>query len=362
MIVESQEKTTEKITPFYSNFYWTESNEAKWILKKRECLPIEIVDDPSNEYIEFDHGEFDRSKITDHSVKSHDEVFINGEKYKVTSVEEGKVFAKKIQPEKTQVEGNPENKEEEDEVFELSQVKFIMKLNFLILGYTKTHLIENVEINYNSQISTLKDIISEILIIPFQYIKIFHNETVLDPSNSISSTEIKDRDTLLVSFENSEILKMVRSSSRDYSMSDKKHLIVFTVDKPIMVYGFGFWKNYYSATARYDFKLYEINEDGSRMLVCKLDNVVIDGELDSNGVMRSDIKKPVLLKANTKYHAYVYYLLDLNTYYSYSCSSEVFAEGVLFRFFKVNEPEHRCEISSGHLPHIYFKIYNPYQD
>lgn len=349
MIVEGQEHKQEHKQIFNSKFYWTESSEGKWYLEKRECLPVEVPLNPDHEFIEFDHGEYDHTKDDSKKVNSGDWVICSEGKFKVDKIEEEKVYL---------------DNGVEPLVLDLPHVKKFLNLNFLIMGVKKTYLLESMEISLNSYISDVRGIIAEYLILPEDLFILNFKDKVIECTSSVHELEIQEGDTMLVGFKSAEEIIFKRSSSRDYYWIDKKNLVPFKVDKNIIVSAFGFWRNYNSTpVAVYDFFLYEIAPDETRSLVCEILNVRVDPiECDTQGVKKVSIEKPVILKANLKYVAYVYYKLDLGTYHSYSCSSEQTVNGVRFNFLDMSEPGHRCSTSAGHVPRIYFKIYNPYED
>jgi hypothetical protein len=349
MIVEGSQEQNKPDQKFLNTaYYWSEQPESRWILTKRECIPAENNKNSDFDYIEFDHGDWSHSNDEDHKILSGDKVLYNGVKYIVDKIEDDKVFIK--------IES------EESTSYEISQVKKILNLNFLILGKTKSFLLNKIEVNYNASISKLHEIISEYLMIPENTFSLHFKEKIIEVSY-LYELEIKDEETILVSFKNLEESKYVRSSSRDYYWSDKKNLIPFKVDKSIIVTAFGFWRNYNSTPlAQYDFYFYEYFGEGKKSLMASMNVTVDTNSCDSQGIKKVNLEKPVILKANGKYLAYVYYKLDLSTYYSYSCSTQQTVDGVKFTFFDMSEPDHRCSTSGGHLPHIYFKIYNPYEE
>jgi hypothetical protein len=351
MIVEGSQQESKFEKKFFNTcYYWSEQHESKWVLEKRECIPAENNKNSDLDFIEFDHSEWNHNNEENHKVVSGDKVLFNDLKFIVDKIEDEKVYLKK-------------EAEEESLSYEISQVKKILNLNFLILGVTKTFLLENIEVNYNESISKLKEIISEYLMIPDNIINLNFKEKAIECSY-LYELEIKDMDTILVAFKTCEESKYVRSASRDYYWGDKKNLIPFNVNNSIFVTALGFWRNYNSTPlAQYDFFLYEYSGDGKKNLIASIMNVTVEtNTCDSQGIKKVELDKPVILKANVKYLAYVYYKLELNTYYSYSCSPEQTVDGVKFTFTDMVEPEHRVCSSGGHLPHIYFKIFNPYQE
>jgi hypothetical protein len=340
-------QSIKKSQSFLNNLIWKESNKGKFYLDKRECLPVESSSENEPEILCFDMDGYEEEKVN-HNINSGDWVISELGKSEVSKIEEDLVYLKIG---------------EEEVPITIENVKNKLFLNFLILGKTKNHFIEKIPFSLKTEILEIKKNLSEYLNISADPIEISHKDKILSNETILQSLEINENDTLLISFLQKDEFIFKRSQSKDYSWYDQKNVIPFTVDKSVLVYAFGFWRHTDSVPSTYDFTLYEEKEDGSRILVTQMSNVkVMPSECDSNYVKRVQLPKEILLKGEVKYRAYVYYKTsDQRTYFSYSASSDQTFEGVRFKFTDTVEDGHRCSSTSGHLPYIYFKHFNPWQ-
>jgi hypothetical protein len=347
--VSTQTQNTNSSTKasFLNQFIWKESSKGKFFLDKRECFTAESTQEAYTEILTFDMEGYERDPEGLTTFQPGETVVSELGKLEVVKVEENQVFLKMG----------------EDEIpVPMESVKNKLNLNFLILGKTKNHLIEKVLITLSSDFSSIKNLLSEYLSIPSESITLSFKENIISNETVLHKLEIAEEDTILVSFALRDELVFKRSGNKDYSWYDAKNVIPFNVDKNILVSAFGFWRHTDNVLATYDFSLYEMRSDGSKHLVTQLNGVkVLTSECDSEYIKKVSVT-PLLLKAGTNYKAYVYYkIADQRTYFSYSCSNDQVFEGVRFRFTEVVEANHKCSSTSGHLPSIYFKIYNPYE-
>jgi len=348
-IINNPTATLETVDSF-SNLIWKEGPKGTWYLDKNECSQNDKNDHNEPEFVNFDM-ENEAKEESEEKIAQYDKIFYNSKIHTVESIEEDFVLIK---------EGENEN-------FPVTMdlIKKYIKINALIVGKTKTFLMENLNFNINHQISNFKLLLSEYLSISSEIILLYHNSKELPEGEKLGNYEVKEGDTIVVGFVKNEELIFKRSSSKDYSWYDRKNIIPFTVDKNITVTAFGFFRHYDSNfPAIYDFFLYEVNESGVKKLIYSSNNLTVNGsEVDDYFVKKVPIS-PTNIKANVKYYAYIYYKgnSDMRTYYVYCGSSEVTVKGVKIKFLEYNEPDHRSSSTSGHLPYIYFKLSNPYEN
>jgi len=223
---------------------------------------------------------------------------------------------------------------------------------------------ENIEIPLHFSIHPdLNNLISEYLHISNENMEFYYKDNLLQDER-FETMEIAEGDTILLTWKITEEIIYKRSTSKDYSWYDQKNFIPFFVDKSILVSAFGFFRHTEaSITAIYDLFLYEQKEDLSRKLVMSLVDVsVTASEVDSYYVKKVSFT-PIVLKGNVKYFAYVNYkFADMRTYFSYCGTAVQTVSGVTFTFQDQTEPGFKSSSTSGHLPNIYFKSYNPYEN
>lgn len=334
---------------FLQKLVWKESSYGKWYLGNRECQPADGGETHDPEIITFDMGGFEESVENDTKVNVDDPVISEMGKYLVTKIEENQVFLK-MDPDEVPVP--------------LDTVKKVININYIILGKTKNYILEKNPINICHSVSTLKSKIAEYLTITPEMISLSFKEKVLSDDTYIHNLEIAEGDSFLIGFNQNELSIYKRSTSRDYSWYDQKNFIPFIVDKTIIVSAFGFFKHTDTAQAIYDFFLYEKKDDGSKLLILQMLNVkVLPTECDSEMYVKKVTCTPTILKENVNYHVYVNYKIsDMRTYFAYYGTADQTVNGVRFRMLDGNESGYRSSSTSGHMPYIYFKLYNPYDD
>jgi hypothetical protein len=328
---------------FLEKLLWKENAKGKWILGKRECLNVEGSEIEETDIITFDMAGYDEEN-TDKIAEGQ---FVLSEmgKLKVNKIEEGQAFLQLEEGEPIPVP--------------LETVRKFINVNIVLLGKSKNHLLENFSIDINSSPQTFKSNLSERINIREEDINIYHNEKKLE-CEYFHLSEIKDGDTLLVGFEQPEFVYK-RSTSRDYSWYDQKNLIPFIVDKSIIVSAFGFFKHTDTMPSIYDLFLYEITESDDKILVLSLQNVkIMPSECDSDMYVKKVSFKPIILKANVKYYAYVNYKIsDQRTYHCYYGTADQTIGGVRFRILDAYQEGYKSDTTRGHLPYIVFRNYNP---
>lgn len=352
MIQENIEQPSTNSTNFLDELVWKENSKAKWYLDKRECLQVENNQNQDFDIITFDMGGFDIEQQEENKIHAEEYVICELGKLKVNKIEENKAF---LQLGETEID------------IQLTLCKKKLKFNFLIVGKTKNHLIENIEININSKVSYLKDILTEYLDISRTIILIhFKYNQLTDEDVYLHSLEISENDTFVILFKEQEEIIYKRSTSKDYTWTDQKNFIPFTVDKKIIVNGFGFFRHYETHTAAYDFYLYEVDKinNQNRKLILVLNNAkVLPGDQVDSLFIKKVSVAPVILRPGVKYYAYVFYKInDMKTYYSNSGTAIQTFEGVTFSILEENEKDMRSSSTSGHMPYIYFKLFNPYEE
>jgi hypothetical protein len=298
-------------------------------------------------------GGFDYETLEDNKIQPEDWIFCELGKFKVNKVEEGQAFLK--------------GAESEEEIpIPVINCKKFLNFNFLIVGKTQIHSFEKFEININKNISYVKDILAEYLEVPRALIQLHFKDTKFtdDQVYFLYDLQIADNETFIISFKESEEFCYARSINKDYSWSDAKNFIPFTVDKKIIVTGFGFFRHYESSPAVYDFLLYEVdkNNNNNKSLILMLSNVKVLGNEADAFMVKKVIVNPICLKENVVYHAYVIFkATDMKTYFISSGNSLSVVEGVTFKILEETEDGYRSSSTSGHMPYIYFKFDNAYE-
>lgn len=339
----------DKEVNFLDGLVWKENNKGKWFLDKRECLPLENNANAQEiNIVTFDYSVYEFQETTDVKIEAEDFIYSEMGKFKVNKIEEGQAFLKSG---------------EEEIPVPLENCRKEIKINFLIIGKTQTFQIENIPILLNKKVSYIKDIISEFLNIPIQILIFYFKENKLEDDTNVFDLEITEKETITICFKESNEYEFKRSTSKDYSWSDAKSFIPFTVDKNITVTALGFYRDYENKNAEYDLMIYQVekNNNVNRKLIYVSTGIKVGtGEVDAQMVKKVNVT-PFQLDSDYKYYAYLYYKLpDQKTYYSYSGTANNLFEGVNITFLEENENGYRSSATSGHLPYIYFKICNPF--
>jgi len=222
---------------------------------------------------------------------------------------------------------------------------------------------ENIELPINQTIGFVKDLMSDYLGIPKDIFQIYYKEEKKEDDVVLHTLDVAENDTFIIAFKEGEEICYKRSTSKDYTMSDQKHCIPFTVDKSIVITAVSFFRSYDNVLSMYDFFLYEVDGSGPKTLLTMLNAVkVMPSDCDAYNAKKVPID-PVELKPNVKYHAYVNYKIpDMRTYYSCNGTATQTISGVTFKLLDDSESGHRVSSTSGHLPYIFFKINNPYEE
>jgi hypothetical protein len=193
---------------------------------------------------------------------------------------------------------------------------------------------------------------------------IYFKDVKLDSyDKKLSTLDLKEGDKILIVLKDSPEYTLKRSTSKDSSFSDQRHVIVFSVDKPILVNGFAFFRNYDSTPAVYDLSVYEMTEEGAKIPLSVMTNIRVNAnEVDSYYVKKVNVPE-FEVKPHVKYYCYVHYkLAEMKTYYFSSGSETPENEGVKFKFYEVSELGYKCNKISGHLPYIYYKYLCPLKE
>jgi hypothetical protein len=338
---------------FMDSLVWREGTNNKWYLDKRECQPVDPVADQNTDFIEFEVGTYDRKEDTIYQINAGDFVISEMGKLVVNKIEEGQAFLQL----------------ENDEVpVPLTSVKKVIKVNVALVGKTKVTMLKDVEISLSQTFADLKSLVSEMIELPLTsmtlHIKDSEGKHVAVESEIIKDKDIKENDTVVVTFKEPTEVCAKRSASKDYSWSDKKNFIPFSVDKKIIINAFGFFRNYENKDALYDLRIYEVcPSTHQKKLILMVNNIQVStSDVDSLYVKKVDVT-PFVAKPSHHYYAYVDFKLDdMRTYYSYCGTQNISEDGVGFKFLDNTEEGHRNSNSSGHLPYIYFKTCNPYID
>lgn len=344
-------QTENEIKPsgtFLEKFSWKENPQGKWYLDKKQCTPIETDAADDLDIVTFEMAGYEAGQSEEQKIQSNDTVIGELGKHKVNKIEEGQAFLQL---------------EAEELPVPLETIKKILKFNILIVGKTKTFLIDDFELDINKDIGHLKNLLAEYLSLIKELIFIYFKNEEKQDDVLISSLEITEGDTFVASFKSGEEICYKRSTSKDYTWYDQKNFIPFIVDKNIVVSAIGFFRHYDNSPAKYEFFLYEVSESGNKILVSSLSDVKVNpSECDSLCVKKVNIS-PVLLKANVKYYAYVNFKdPSQRTYYSYYGTADQTISGVRFRMLDQSELGYRSSSTTGHLPYIYFKLDNPYEE
>lgn len=339
-------KQTEYPGLFTEYLVWKEGPNAKWFLESRECISVDKPVESETEIFTFDMTEYNHEQQSDHKIEQGNMTISSLGQFPVDRIEDNNAYIT--------IAG-------EETAIELEQLKKFIKLNFYIIGKTKTEVLKDIEVNINHTVEKVKEILSEYLSLTKEVLILYKNSNELENTTLIHELNLNDGEFLSISFPPSKEICFKRSTCKDYTWNDAKNYIPFKVDKDILVTGFGFFRSYDNTPAVYDFSLYETSDMGHKIPIAALLSVkVLSSEVDSIYVKKVSLS-PIMLKANVIYHAYVYYKLpNMQTYYASSGSEEVSIEGVRFKMLNLVEPEHRSNSTSGHLPYIFFKLYNPY--
>lgn len=346
------EKLSHPTKDWFSNMVWKEGPKGTWYLDKREYNSGDANQTDEPDFINFDIVNDDKpdEEIT---FVENDRVIFDTKIHTITSIENNEIFIKLTD-------------DSEKFIATKDVITKFLHLNALIVGKSKSFLLEKINININEDLSYLKGLLAEYLSVTKEILVVNYKGKEISETDKIHSLpEIKENDTFIIGFLKNEELLFQRSTSKDYSWNDRKNLIPFNVDKNIIITAVGFFRHTETnLSAIYDFFLYEVNGNGSKILLYSLSNIIVNSnDCDGYYVKKVSIS-PTPIKANVKYYAYVYYKgnSDMRTYYVYTGNSEVTVSGVKIRFFEVAESEHRCSTTSGHLPYIYFKFANPYSE
>jgi hypothetical protein len=336
----------------FSKMIWKEGPHGTWYLAKREYQTTDTntIDEP--EFINFDLVNEDKPD-EEKTFNENEKVIVDSKMHTIASMENDEIFIKLT---------------DDSEKFPTTKdlINKFLNFNILIVGKTKTYLLEKIKLNINDDFSYLKGLLAEYLSIPKDILIINYNTKEISETDKIFSLpELKEGDTFVIGFVKNQELFFQRSSSKDYSWYDRKNLIPFVVDKNIIITAVGFFRHYESnMPAIYDFFLYEIDINGSKKLINSLSNVTVNAnECDAYYVKKVTIS-PTHIKANVKYYAYIYYKgnNEMRTYYVYNGNNEVIVNGIKIRFFDAFQSDHKCSTTTGHLPYIYFKFDNPYSE
>jgi len=246
--------------------------------------------------------------------------------------------------------------------YPLESVKKLILVNFIIVGKTKTQIVEKIEININT-LTNVRNIIADYLQLPSDCFKLYYKEVELTDDTALTiRADLKEGDSFLVCFKSNDETQFKRSPNRSETWNDAKNYIPFKVNKPIVLSALGFFRNYDNSAALYDFSLYEIQK-GQKTLVSMVTNLkVMPSDADSWMVKKVQIT-PIILKPGVKYGAYIIHKIEgMRTYYTYSNPVEQTVNGVTFKFLDDTQPDYKVSSTSGHLPYIYFKLHNPYEE
>lgn len=337
MIVEDKKNFLHKLT-------WKESVKGKWYLDKREqqAENKELQKNEDFDILEFEMGGYDAEKDETRQIKANDFVFSEMGKFKINKIEEGQAFL--------QMDDN-------EVPVPLTSVKKYIHVDFILSTRSNSYALNQIEIDINQSFTEVLKLISDILNIVTNLMVPYVKEVKVDSyDKKINTFDIKEGDKILIVIKESAEYIFKRTTSKDYSMSDQKHFTCFTVDKPIVVTAFAFFRNYDPSPAVYDLSVFEMTEEGAKIPVSVLTNIRINqNEVDSFYIKKVSIPE-FEVKPHIKYFCYVHYkVTDMKTYYFTSGSESNDFEGVKFKFHEVSEPGYRCSKNSGHLPYFYFR-------
>lgn len=341
MIVEEKNNFLQKLT-------WKESSKGKWYLDKREQQTekkdFELKDD--FDILEFEMAGYDIEKDETKKMKDGDFVISELGRNKINKIEEGQAF---LQMGETEIP------------VPLVNLKKYIHLNILIVTRSNSFNLDQIEIDINQTITDLiKHVCDLVNLLPSLIIPYFKEKKLESNDKKLHELEIVDNDNIMFVLKESPEYICKRSTSKDYSTTDKKHLIAFSTDKPIIVTGFAFFRNYENAQAVYDLSVYEVTEDGARIPLSILTNFTVNvNDVDSFNIKKANVPE-FEVKPHFKYYCYVHFKLNnMKTYYFISGSENIEMEGIKFKFHEVSESGYKCSKTSGQLPYIFFKFNCP---
>ena len=337
---------------FLEKLTWKESAKGKWYLDRREQQG-EIKEIQRNEdfdILEFEWGGYDIEKDDSRVLKVDEFVICELGTYKINKIEDNQAF---LQMGETEVP------------VPLISVKKLINIDFIIVTKTNSYNLNQIELDLNQTISDahkhvadLLNLIPGLLVIYFKDVKIESND------KKIHTLDINENDKIVMVLKESPEYICKRSSSKDSTSCELKHMTAFSCDKPIIVYGFGFFRNYdANIPAVYDISVYEMTEEGAKIPLSILTNIrVLSSEVDAQYLKKVNVPE-FEVKPHIKYYLYVHFKnSDMKTYFFNSGLDTVDSDGVKFKFHQVDETGYKCSKSSGHLPWIYYKFNSPLKD
>jgi hypothetical protein len=263
---------------------------------------------------------------------------------------------------KQEEEKKEEEKKDEAEVKKptvpVKELKTKAEFKFTVNTEEKQIRYPDLELDINQTISTIYSIISEIISLPKEKFVLYIIEEKKEQDcyeclcSIMNANRTKPHEIIV--FIKGIIYKsatMKRSTSRDYSLTDKKHLSVFKVTHPITLTGVGFNRHYYDANlAKYDMRIYKYDEYTKRkQLLLTMNGIEVKtSEVDSNSYIKMVKIDSLDLDANIFYLIYVDFAIDdMRTYYFYSGSATIEENGVWFTFYNVSGVKERISYTNG---------------
>ena len=340
-MIEERNNFLEKLT-------WKESAKGKWYLDKREQQTdkkdFELKED--FDILEFEMTGYDIEKDETRRIKEGDFIFSELGRNKINKIEESQAF---LQMGETEIP------------VPLSNVKKYIHLNIIIVTRTNSFNLDQIEIDINQTIMELIKHVADLVNLLPNLITVYFKEKKLEANDKkLYEIEISENDQIMFVLKDSPEFICKRSTSKDYSSTDKKHVTAFTVDKPITVTGFSFFRNYENCPAVYDISVYEITEDGARIPLSIMTNITVNPNDVDNFYLKKANVAEFEVKPHVKYYCYVdFKLSSMKTYFFNSGSETIEVEGIKFKFHEVIDSVYKCSKTSGHLPFIYFKFNCP---
>jgi len=341
MMIEEKNNFLQKLT-------WKESAKGKWYLDKREQQTEKKDFDLKDDFdiLEFEMAGYDIEKDETRQMKEGDFVFSELGRNKINKIEEGQAF---LQMGETEIPVPSIN------------VKKYIHMNILIVTRSNTFNLDQIEIDINKTILDLiKHVADLVNLLPSLIIAYYKDKKIDSNDKKLHELEVVDNDNIMFVLKESPEYICKRSTSKDYSSSDRKHVTAFSTDKPIIVTGFSFFRNYENGPAVYDLSVYEVTEDGARIPLSIMTNFTVNAnDVDNFSMKKANITE-FEVKPHVKYFCYIDFKLNsMKTYYFNSGSENIEVEGIKFKFHDVSDSAYKCSKTSGHLPFIFFKFNCP---
>ena len=247
----------------------------------------------------------------------------------------------------------------------LLSVKKFINVDFIIVTKTSSYNLSQIEVDINQSISEVHKHVSELLNLIPNLLVIYFKETKLDTyDKKIHTLDIKDNDKIVMILKESPEFICKRSTSKDTSSCELKHVTAFSTDKPRIINAFSFFRNVEAnIPAVYDISVYELTEEGAKIPLSIVTNIrVLPSDVDAQN-LKKVIVPEFEVKPHHKYYCYLHFKIpEMKTYYFNSGLDLVDSDGVKFKFYEVDELGYKCSKGSGHLPWIYYKFNSPLKD